>query len=139
MATYKRGSVWYYNFMIRRKRYRGSIPEARTKAQAERVETQKREEVYNRRYGGIEPPPPKTLKAFARLNASKLRADRIFGMDRQLFVLEKSHNNEEYANGRSGYVKSCLWIVPALLCRSANQNSMEMPNAGNTGITSPKR
>jgi len=51
MATYKRNSVWYYDFMIRRQRYRGAIPEARTKAQARRVENQQREEVYNRRFG----------------------------------------------------------------------------------------
>ncbi|MGH9752678.1 MAG: tyrosine-type recombinase/integrase [Blastocatellia bacterium] len=50
MAVNKRGSVWYYDFMIRRRRYRGAIPEARTKAQAERVETIKREEVYAGKY-----------------------------------------------------------------------------------------
>ena len=63
MVTYKRGSIWYYDFMIRRRRYRGAIPEARTRAQAERVETQKREEVYNGRYGA-ETRQPMTLRAF---------------------------------------------------------------------------
>ncbi len=50
MTTYKRGSRWYYDFMIRGTRHRAAIPEARTRAQAERAETQAREDVYNRRY-----------------------------------------------------------------------------------------
>lgn len=33
-GVYKRGSVWYYDFMIRGTRYRSAIPEARTKTQA---------------------------------------------------------------------------------------------------------
>lgn len=50
MATYKRGNRWYYDFMIRGTRHRAAIPEARTRAQAERVETQAREDIYNRRF-----------------------------------------------------------------------------------------
>jgi hypothetical protein len=43
--------TWYYEFMIRRTRYRGSIPEARSKGEAEAVEVQKKREVYDGRYG----------------------------------------------------------------------------------------
>ena len=31
MAVYKRGSHWHYRFRVRRVRYRGALPEARTK------------------------------------------------------------------------------------------------------------
>jgi len=51
MAVKKRGSQWYYDFKIRGARFRRAVPEARTKAQAERAETLAREAVYNRRYG----------------------------------------------------------------------------------------
>ena len=51
MAVRKRGKHWHYDFMIRRVRYRGTLPEARTKSQAERAETKVREDVYNDRYG----------------------------------------------------------------------------------------
>src|SRR5438128_7511681 len=43
--------TWYFEFMIRRVRYRESIPEARTKVEAEAVEVQKKREVYDGRYG----------------------------------------------------------------------------------------
>ena len=39
MTIRKRGTRYYYDFMIRRQRYRGAIPEARTKAEAEQAET----------------------------------------------------------------------------------------------------
>ncbi len=55
MAVENRGTTdvprWYYSFMIRRVRYFGSIPEARTKAEASKVEALKRNEVYEGRYG----------------------------------------------------------------------------------------
>jgi hypothetical protein len=47
----KRGDIWYYDFMIRRIRYRAAIPEARTKSQAEQAEAQARLEVYQGKYG----------------------------------------------------------------------------------------
>src|SRR5262249_48765559 len=50
MTTRKRGATWCYDFRIRGKRYRGAIPEARTKSQAERVASQKREEIYSGKY-----------------------------------------------------------------------------------------
>jgi integrase len=39
--------------MIRRQRYRGAIPEARTKAEAERAETKIKSTVYERKYGKV--------------------------------------------------------------------------------------
>lgn len=50
MAVRKRGGRWHYDFMIKTKRFRGVIPEARTKAQAERAETQIRQDVYDGKY-----------------------------------------------------------------------------------------
>ena len=55
MSVENRGTTdvprWYYSFMIRGVRYFGSIPEARTKAEASKVEALKRLEVYEGRYG----------------------------------------------------------------------------------------
>src|SRR5262249_26648598 len=51
MAVKKRGSRWHYAFMIRHVRYRGAIPEARTKDEATRAETEIRRSVYNGTYG----------------------------------------------------------------------------------------
>ena len=63
MAVYLRGRckkkhrhsdqcmTWYYDFMIRRRRYKEAIPEARTKADAEEVEVKEKKEVYEARYG----------------------------------------------------------------------------------------
>ena len=53
MTIRKRGTRYYYDFMIRRQRYRGAIPEARTKAQAERAETKIKSLVYERKYGKV--------------------------------------------------------------------------------------
>jgi len=43
--------TFYYDFWVEGRRYRGSIPEARTKAQAERAETKIRDSVYEGKYG----------------------------------------------------------------------------------------
>jgi integrase len=51
MTIRKRGTRYYYDFMIRRQRYRGAIPEARTKAEAEQAETKIKNKVYERKYG----------------------------------------------------------------------------------------
>jgi integrase len=51
MSVYKRGSKWCFDFWVGGKRYRGSIPEARVKAQAERAENAIRDQVYEGRYG----------------------------------------------------------------------------------------
>lgn len=50
MAVRKIGSRWYYDFRIRRSRYRGVIPEARTKAQAETAEVRIRNKIFDRKY-----------------------------------------------------------------------------------------
>ena len=45
MPVHKRGNKWHYAFCIRGVRYRGGIPEARTKFEAEKAETKIRQEV----------------------------------------------------------------------------------------------
>lgn len=51
MSVLKRGNKWQYDFWVSGKRYRGSIPEARVKAQAERAEVTIRDSVYEGTYG----------------------------------------------------------------------------------------
>lgn len=51
MPVRKRCGSWYYDFQIKGVRYRGLIPEARTKQQAEQAETHVRLEVFEGRYG----------------------------------------------------------------------------------------
>ena len=58
MSVFKRGSKWCYDFWVDGKRYRGSIPEARVKAQAERAENAIRDQVYEGKYGKQEIPAP---------------------------------------------------------------------------------
>jgi len=62
MAVRKRGGRWPDDFMIKRKRYRGTIPEARTKAQAEKAEVLAIQAVYEGRYG--QPAQSPTFKEF---------------------------------------------------------------------------
>ncbi len=50
MSVLKRGNKWQYDFWVNGKRYRGSIPEARVKAQAERAEIKIRDSVYEGKY-----------------------------------------------------------------------------------------
>ena len=42
MTIRKRGTRYYYDFMIRRQRYRGAIPEARTKAERSKLRQRSR-------------------------------------------------------------------------------------------------
>ena len=58
MSVFKRGGKWSYDFWISGKRYRGSVPEARVKAQAERAETAIRDRVYEGTYGMLKTPAP---------------------------------------------------------------------------------
>ena len=51
MPVHKRGDRWHYAFCIRGVRYRGALPEARTKFQAAKAETKIRQDVYEGRYG----------------------------------------------------------------------------------------
>ncbi|MBA3568221.1 MAG: tyrosine-type recombinase/integrase [Pyrinomonadaceae bacterium] len=51
MPVQRRRNRWHYAFCIRGVRYRGALPEARTKFEAEKAETKVRQEVYEGRYG----------------------------------------------------------------------------------------
>lgn len=53
MTIRKRGSRYHYDFMIRNQRYRGTIPEARTKSEAEQAEVKVKNKVYERKYGKV--------------------------------------------------------------------------------------
>ena len=62
MSVSKRGSVWYYYIKIKGVRYRGSIPEARTKYLAQEAERKIRNEIFEGRYGAAQ--SNKTLGEF---------------------------------------------------------------------------
>ena len=51
MTIRKRGARYHYDFMIRRQRYRGALPEARTKAEAQQAEAKIKNKIYERKYG----------------------------------------------------------------------------------------
>jgi hypothetical protein len=51
MSVYKRGSRWQYDFWIKGVRYKGSIPEARIKSEAEQAEIRIKSEVFEGKYG----------------------------------------------------------------------------------------
>lgn len=53
MTIRKRGTRYYYDFMIRRQRYRGALPKARTKVQAEQADTKIKTKIYERKYGKV--------------------------------------------------------------------------------------
>src|ERR1051325_6494502 len=53
MTIRKRGARYHYDFMIRRQRYRGALPEARTKAEAQQAEAKIKNKIYERKYGKI--------------------------------------------------------------------------------------
>src|SRR5882672_5352803 len=50
----KKGTHWYYYFRVRKVRYRGVLPEARTKWEAEQAESKIRQEVYEGRFGLVQ-------------------------------------------------------------------------------------
>jgi len=54
MSVYKRGKHWHYRFRIRGLRYRGALPEARTKFQAEQAETKLKQDVFEGRFSRLE-------------------------------------------------------------------------------------
>ncbi len=62
MSVSKRGSVWYYYIKIKGVRYRGAIPEARTKYLAQEAERKIRNEIFEGRYGAAQ--SNKTLGEF---------------------------------------------------------------------------
>jgi integrase len=51
MSVYKRRKHWHYRLRVRRVRYRGAIPEARTKAEAEQAESKIKQEIFEGRFG----------------------------------------------------------------------------------------
>lgn len=51
MSVYRRGSRFYYDFMINGRRYRAAVPSAQTKKQAEHAEAVARQEVFDGTYG----------------------------------------------------------------------------------------
>ncbi len=61
MSTYKRGKRWCYYIRIKGTRYRGTIPEARTKYQAQQAETRIRNQIFEGKYGTFQ--SNKTLRA----------------------------------------------------------------------------
>ena len=57
MSVYKRGkngTHWHYYFRVRGVRYRGAIPEARTKWEAEKAESKLKQDVFEGRFGKVE-------------------------------------------------------------------------------------
>jgi integrase len=54
MAVYKRGSHWHYRFRVRRVRYRGALPEARTKWEAEQAESKIKQDIFEGRFGLVD-------------------------------------------------------------------------------------
>src|SRR5690349_17937726 len=57
MSVYKRGDQgthWHYYFRVRGVRYRGALPEARTKKEAEQAETQLKKDIFEGRFGRLE-------------------------------------------------------------------------------------
>jgi len=57
MSVYKRGKEsthWHYYFRVRGVRYRGAIPEARTKWEAEQAETKIKQEIFENRFGQVD-------------------------------------------------------------------------------------
>lgn len=62
MSVHKRGSRWCYYIKIKGIRYRGTIPEARTKYQAQQAETRIRNELFEGKYGMFQ--SVKTFRGF---------------------------------------------------------------------------
>ncbi len=74
MSVFKRGNKWQYDFWVDGKRYRGAIPEARVKAQAERAEVTIRDSVYEGIYGKSVDAPK--LRDFIAETFEKYKRDR---------------------------------------------------------------
>jgi integrase len=56
MVVRKRGNIWYFDFMVRGRRYREAIPTARTKTQALAAEAEARRSVGIGKYAPAQPP-----------------------------------------------------------------------------------
>jgi integrase len=86
MAVRKRGSYWWYDFRcnIHKTRHRASLREARTKAQAEQAEANKRLECFGAAYGSAQRQTPKlsefidkTYMTWAKTNKKSWREDEL--------------------------------------------------------------
>src|SRR5215210_2979975 len=86
MAVRKRGSYWWYDFRcnIHKIRHRASLREARTKAQAEQAEANKRLECFGAAYGSAQRQTPKlsefidkTYMTWAKTNKKSWRDDEL--------------------------------------------------------------
>ena len=88
MAVYKRGQKgkhWIYDFRVRGVRYRGAIPEARTKWEAEQAEQKIKQEVFEGRFGLVQPGKIKLDKfidevymPWAKANKRSWKGDAIY-------------------------------------------------------------
>src|SRR6266850_2198966 len=54
MSVYKRESHWHYRFRVRRVRYRGALPEAHTKWEAQQAESKIKQEIFEGRFGQLD-------------------------------------------------------------------------------------
>ena len=86
MAVRKRGCYWWYDFRcnIHKTRHRASLREARTKAQAEQAEANKRLECFGAAYGSAQRQTPKlsefvdkTYMTWAKTNKKSWRDDEL--------------------------------------------------------------
>ncbi|HLA09133.1 MAG TPA: hypothetical protein VJ023_00840 [Pyrinomonadaceae bacterium] len=88
MAVYKRGkngTHWNYYFRVRGVRYRGSIPEARTKWEAEQAELKIEQDVFEGRFGLVQSGKIKLDKfideiymPWAKANKRSWKGDEIY-------------------------------------------------------------
>jgi integrase len=133
MAVRKRGKRWMYDFMIRRVRYKGSIPEARTKQEALDVEAQMRRAVYEGRYGrqaantSFESFVREVFVPYARANRKNHRQDeRIALMFCEYFKGKAFHEispmqvEQAKRNRRDGHKSSTVNLELSVLCRIFN-------------------
>src|SRR5882762_7928306 len=88
MAVFKRGTKgahWNYDFRLRGVRYRGAIPEARTKWQAEQAELKIKQAVFEGRFGLVQSGTIKLDKfidefymPWAKANKRSWKGDKIY-------------------------------------------------------------
>ena len=77
MSVYKRGKKgthWHYYFRVRGVRYRGVIPEARTKWEAEQAETKIKREIFEGRFGQLDLGSEKFEKVFVPWSKANKRS-----------------------------------------------------------------
>jgi len=89
MSVFKRGNQgthWNYSFRVRGVRYRGAIPEARTKWEAEQAELKIKQEVFEGRFGLVQSGKIKfdifvdeIYMPWAKANKRSWKGDEIYG------------------------------------------------------------